>query len=306
MQIMNKILSRPKVAAGVTTAAVAVALVIALGMTNANRGLKKNLNKEKLNSEKLLSEKLALDKEIEQHLREIEQFKAGLDNYKGKNDELDKMLTEARKNLSQKQDEINRLAKANAGKKAIEKELAALKKLKNDFDSQISLLDGEIQSLKTDKKNLLAENSSLNKKVSELEARNSELAANVKMLQSMVADDYLVQGLKGKKEKFTFVARKTDKLSLTFDIPEDFTSSLKFKILTPDGKTIQGEEEGITTTLINNSGEKHSGGDGSSGYGLDKRVKMEYDPRGKFARGIYKIEIFNGDDYLGSCQVRLK
>ena len=303
---MEKQRSKPKLITGIALALAAFGLIMSLMLVNSNGGLKKNLDTEKLKAERLLAEKLQLDKEVSKYNEEVNQFKRELDDLKGRNTELDKLLIESQRSLTDKQAQVNRLSKSNASKKTIEKELAELKKMKAGFDEKTSSLNQQIGKLNNDNRSLEEENNSLKQKLEALGAQNKELVTDNSILKSMVADDYLISGFKGRKDKLTLIARKTDKLTLSFDVPEDIAASLKFNVIDPQGQKVNSDESKITSRILDTD-QKNNSLPASAVKDLKmKRIEMEYNPKEKFTKGSYKIEIFNNSNYLGSCQVRLK
>ena len=122
------------------------------------------------------------------------------------------------------------------------------------------------------------------------------------VLKSMAADDYLISGFKGKKDKLTLIAKKTDKLTFSFDVPEDVPPNLRFYIINPQGQRVEGTDKYIPAQVLE-TGQSRISGDSEIKM---KRLQLEYDPGGKFMKGMYKIEIYNNDNYMGACQIRLK
>jgi hypothetical protein len=177
--------------------------------------------------------------------------------------------------------------------------------MKNDYENQIVELNSQIKSLNSISEALMKENGLLNEKISNLEVKNKELSGDNQLLKMMAADDYLIEGRKGKKDKLTLTAKKTNKLALNFKIPEGVSANLKFNIITPDGKKIDADDQNISITVLDSKSNTSSDVE-SDGTKLNKSIQMEYNPKNKFSRGLYKIEIYNNESYLGSCQVHLR
>ena len=298
-------LSTPKVIAAAATLLLAGAIITILFFSKANNSLKQELTSEKLNSEKLLSEKLELKKNVDRANKDIDRFKTDINILQGTNTRLDLLLAASRKNLSEKLAEITRLQQANADKKFIEKELAELRNMREKYEGQITVMSGELKTLSSNNSALTETNNALTEKIGMLEIQNKELAAHNELLKIMAADNYLVDGARGKKDKPTLIARKTNKLILSFVVPEAVSANLRFNIVSPDGVAIDQTEIHITTTLLQPEENPKVVGTANGGVKLGKSIRMEYNPRGKFSRGIYKIEVFNNENYMGSCQVRL-
>ena len=298
-------LSTPKIIAAAATLLLAGAIITTLFFSKANNSLKEQLSTEKLNSEKLLSEKLELKKNVDRANKDIDQFKTDINILQGTNTRLDLLLAASRKSLSEKLAEINRLQQANADKKVIEKELVELRNIKQHYERQITAMSSQLKTVTADDSALAEKNNALRERVGTLEMQNRELAANNELLKIMAADNYLIDGTRGSKDKPTLIARKTNKLVLSFVVPEDLSPNLRFNIISPDGVAIDETDIHITTTLLTPDENPKVVGTGNGGVKLGKSIRMEYNPRRKFSRGIYKIEVFNNENYMGSCQVRL-
>ena len=298
-------LSTPKIIAAAATLLLAGAIITTLFFSKANNSLKEQLSTEKLNSEKLLSEKLELKKNVDRANKDIDQFKTDINILQGTNTRLDLLLAESRKSLSEKLAEINRLQEANADKKVIEKELVELRNIKQHYERQIAAMSSQLKTVTADDSALTEKNNALRERVGTLEMQNRELAANNELLKIMAADNYLIDGTRGSKDKPTLIARKTNKLVLSFVVPEDLSPNLRFNIISPDGVAIDETDIHITTTLLTPDENPKVVGTANGGVKLGKSIRMEYNPRRKFSRGIYKIEVFNNENYMGSCQVRL-
>ena len=298
-------LSTPKIIAAAATLLLSGAIITTLFLSKANNSLKEQLSTEKLNSEKLLSEKLELKKNVDRANKDIDQFKTDINILQGTNTRLDLLLAASRKSLSEKLAEINRLQEANADKKVIEKELVELTNIKHHYERQIAAMSSQLKTVTADDSALTEKNNALRERVGTLEMQNRELAANNELLKIMAADNYLIDGTRGSKDKPTLIARKTNKLVLSFVVPEDLSPNLRFNIISPDGIAIDETDIHITTTLLTPDENPKVVGTANGGVKLGKSIRMEYNPRRKFSRGIYKIEVFNNQNYMGSCQVRL-
>lgn len=276
------------------TAGVVVLLIMALIATgiyySSNKSLTKNLNTEKLKSEMMLSEKLALQKEIDT-------FKNQINSLSGKNTELDKMLAETSLKLSDKEAQLNRIARENGNIKQLKKQLAELEQMKRDFDSQLLTLNETIQKLNKEK-------DAMNQTIASLQKENKELAANLEILSSLTADNYLVETTK-RKDRLTIVAKRTKKITVTFKVPENMVENISFKLVKPDGAKVEGKGNGIAHRVVNGDDGLMASISGGAIKVL-KRIEMTYEPKEKQKPGVYNIEIFNGDKYIGACNVKLR
>jgi DNA repair exonuclease SbcCD ATPase subunit len=201
-----------------------------------------------------------------------------------------KLATEAR---------LKKVSKDQKVAAASSKEIADLKKLKADLESQISELNSLLAALKS-------ENEKLNESIASLTKANKELEDKSALLAAMVLDNYRVEASKGKKGKLTITARKTNKLSVGFDLPSGIAENIKFRITTPAGKTIHENDETIGMKVVDNEVLVASLSPLSGQFEVSKRVEMTYKPQERLQSGIYKIDIYNNSTYVGSCQIKLR
>ncbi len=255
-----------------------------------NRSQSKNLNDEKLKSEMMLSEKLALQKEIES-------FKTQVNSLTGKNTELDKLLAETSQKLIEKEAQLSRVVRENGNIKTLKKELADLNQMKKDFESQVLALNESIRKLNSEK-------DALNQTIASLKEENKQLAANYEILNSMTADNYLVETTK-RKDRLTVVARRTKKITVSFKVPENIVEDISFKIIKPDGKIVEGKDNGVACRILNEDEGLVASINGGA-IKVSKKIEMTYEPKEKQKPGLYQIEMYNGEKYIGTCNVKLR
>ncbi|MFH1001231.1 MAG: hypothetical protein V1783_10385 [Bacteroidota bacterium] len=279
----------------ISTAAIIlfIAALIGLGVVlKWNSGLKTDLNDNRLKSEALLSEKLSLQKDLEKFNKEIEILNAA-------NLKLNQSLNDAKQQLAQKEAEIKAAKNDKSKLKSLEKQLAELKKGKTELENQIAKLNQNITQLKID-------NEALNNTIAGLESENATLKNNLK-IYTVIADNFKIENLKGKKDKLTICARRTKKISIGFDIPQSLVSGIKFKITSPEGKIYTSDNEYITTKIIDNKKELIvSVGLFDGQFEKSNRVEMTFNPKEKLSAGTYQIETSNGNKILGKSQFSLK
>lgn len=273
-------------------------LVLALIFTGIlyfqNKKLNQSVQQEQSNAATLLSQKHALQKEIEKFNAEI----AGL---KGKNKELDGILTGMTSKLNRAQTELNRLSIENRDKKAIQQKLQEVQTLKDELSAQVMALTENLD-------NLTQENITLNNTILNLQSENHELAANMQMMQAVMANNFLIEALKGKMERPTVAARRTNKIKVDFDIPVAIQSQVHFKIKKPNGNVVDSQtDKNITMTTLGPSTELLASSSSVFSAPIKtKRISMIYKPGVKLRPGIYTIEVYNNETYLGASQIKLK
>ncbi|WP_417601057.1 hypothetical protein [Owenweeksia hongkongensis] len=281
---------RNKIIAATSTALFFVALIAMMIIHDSNRSLEEMLNGAKLKNETVLSEKLALDKEINDYKKQLAALQ-------GKNKELDKFLATANADLAKKESQLKVAGKNTSNTK----ELANLRKMRSDLENQVSALVAQIASLE-------GANSDLTQQIASLTNKNQDLKSSNDLMKAFAANNYRMETSRGKSEKLTVVARKTKKLKMGFDLPQNVVENVQFKITMPDGSVIDKEEDGLTATLldIEDGSDLMVSLEPMGDFEVTRRIEMKYEPKKKLSKGVYTIDIYNGDTYMVSCQVKLR
>ncbi|TSA27867.1 MAG: hypothetical protein D4R67_05250 [Bacteroidetes bacterium] len=259
-----------------------------------NRKLNDSVIQEQSKGITLLAQKHALQQEVG-NLTET------LTGMKGKNRELDAQLTQAISKLTVAQSELNRLMRENKDRKAIEEKLREIQALKDELSAQVVTLTEKLD-------NLTQENIALNNTVFGLQGENRELTANIQMMQAVLANNFLIEAMKGKMDKPTVVARRTSKLKADFDIPINIQVQVHFKIIKPNGAMVDSRtDKNFTLKTLGLSTELLAGSSSLTGAPIKtKRYSVIYKPEAKLRPGIYTIEVYNNDTYLGASQIKLR
>lgn len=287
---MKKKLNKEKVIAVAAVVLLLATLIGTFSLYNSGKSLKNSLNDEKLKTEIMLSEKLALQKEIDN-------FRNQINSLNGKNADLDKLLAQATKKLNEKQAELNKIVKDNSNIASLKKQIEELNKLKQDFENEMLAMNEKIRKLSK-------ENGEMDETIAALQKENKMLSENLDILSSMVADDYLVEASK-KNDKLTAKAKQTKNMSLTFNVPNNIVSNISFKITKPDGKRVEGKDSDITYNVVEEN-ETLLASTTDKEIKVSRKIVMNYSPKEKLKPGIYKIEMYNEDRYIGTCNVKLR
>ncbi|MFH2142926.1 MAG: hypothetical protein ABIJ97_10920 [Bacteroidota bacterium] len=285
--------NKSKVIVAGTTILLTIAIACLLFNYNNNRSLKRGLNDSKLKSELLLSEKLSMDKRNAILTKQMHVLL-------GKLGELKTSLADKSKMLFEKEKELKSYAWNNLKTKQLENELKSLQVFNGNLEKQIE----ELNSVLT---RLIAENESSLNEIQTLREQNQNLSENNKLLLAMNANNYRIDATRGKKNKLTAIAKRTKKIVMGFDIPENIVEKIQFNITTPEGRTYSSEKDGLSYFVIET--DKHLVASISSlneNIEITKRIEMTYKPDKKLSSGIYKIDIYNNGSYMGSCQVKLR
>ncbi|OFY64525.1 MAG: hypothetical protein A2V64_08610 [Bacteroidetes bacterium RBG_13_43_22] len=273
---------------------IALLLIGIIITTVSNSKGKRNLNAEKQTSEKLLSEKLSAEKELAK-------LNTDFSALKQKSDATQKLLTETNMKIAEKEKKINSLTGENRSLRANKKELEELKKLKSDLDKQFI-------SLKSDYDRLTAQNKDLQNSLSSLETENKNLAMLLENFRKASTDNYLVTATRGKKaEKIVVFASRAKKINIAFEVPNSLTNAISFKLVTPSGTTINPDGKSLAWTFPLDSRDFTASLSGVTGeFEQSRQVVLNYVPKGKLAKGEYKIQIICDGNNIGNCRVMLK
>jgi myosin heavy subunit len=268
-----------------------VGLVIAVSSNSKN---KKNLNAEKLTSEKLLSEKLQVQKELDG-------VKTDFAALQQKNDANEKLLAETNKKIEENKRKINSLAGENRSLRESKKELEDLQKVKAEIEK-------ESQQLKSDYDKLLAKSNDLQSSLAAMQAENNKLTAQLDSALLYKVDNYLLTATRGKtNQKIVASAMCTKKLNVAFDVPQNLTEAISFKIITPSGSTINPDDKSMSWYFVQEPTNYTASLSGYPGVlAATRQVVLTYAKKEKLAKGVYKIQILCKGNVIGNCRIQLK
>lgn len=211
------------------------------------------------------------------------------------------MLAETNKKIEENQRKINSLAGENRSLRESKKELEDLQKVKAEIEK-------ESTQLKSDYDKLLTKSNELQSSLAAMEAKNNKLTAQLDSVNLYKADNYLVTATRGKKkEKIVICASRTKKLNVTFDVPNNLTETISFRIVTPSGSTINPDNKSLSWYTV--SSPMNYTASLSAVPGLmeaSKQVVLTYAATEKLVKGEYKIQILCKGIDIGNCRVQLK
>ena len=185
---------------------------------------------------------------------------------------------------------------------------AELKKKNAELEDLLKSLNQEINTLNKSIAMANSENKKLNDQLAYSSKTNTGLSSDNSILKAIISDNYRTEALRGKNEKLTVNAHKTNKLMVSFDLPGNVSDNIFFKVVTPQGKEFSSNKDLAAAIEIieNGDGLLASTSENAIGSAGTKRVEMTYKPNQKLSKGIYQFNIYNGDRFLGSTQLRLK
>ncbi|TSA33007.1 MAG: hypothetical protein D4R64_14960 [Porphyromonadaceae bacterium] len=249
-------------------------------------------DRERLDKESLISEKIHLNKSLDDVRKEIAAANE-------KNRDIRQILESTRDRVDEKQKELSRLTQQVASLSMYRKKSADLEGKTRDLEQKILELNKAVISKKEEVDNLL----------SQVAAAKEEKLAFEKQIDELVkkphADNYRTEAQRGRQNKLTVVARRTNKLDISIEVPSKLERPINFTITNPEGMTLSSSSDISSEVKIIGADAKIVAG--TSDISASKsRVQLIYSPTKKLKKGIYKFQIFSGTDYLGSVQVRLR
>lgn len=270
-------------------------LVLGLFLTiGSNVKNKKYLRAEKLTSSTNLSEKQKVE-------GNLEKLKADLSELQKQYDANNKLLSESALKITDNEKRINSLSGQNRSLAASKKELEELKKIKDELEKEYS-------NLKTDNDRLLSQSRDLQNSLKALETEKNDLSTQLEKVKMYNTDNFLVTATKGKKkEKIVVFASRAKKLNMTFEVPQNLTEKISFKIVTPSGNTINPDDKSISWYFPLDSRNFTASLSGVSGeFEKSRQVVLNYASPGKLVKGEYKIQIFSNGSNIGNCRFMLR
>ncbi|MFN3403854.1 MAG: hypothetical protein ACK40G_07145 [Cytophagaceae bacterium] len=299
-----------QVVAMASTGAIMVSLFFGSGYLYVNNNdLKKDIQEKQSQVSSLTDTKTKLE-------TEVKTIGTELTGFKGKNAELDKLLTEANSELEKKRVRIEKLMKENASLSKVKKEVEELKKMKVQYAAQVRNLESRISELSRENEYLKSDNEKLKLAFNDLSNKNSELQKKVEIASVLRVENVLVAGMKKTKKAFVPVTKssKTERVNMSFDLVENKVAdigpkNIYIRILDPKGKTLPSPstESGNFSNLDNNINLPYTALEVVEYNKTKKRVTVNYDVKGAaFEKGTYKVEFYCDGYFCGSSQLKLK
>ncbi|HZF99599.1 MAG TPA: hypothetical protein VEY71_01280 [Chitinophagales bacterium] len=257
---------------------------------SSNRTLKSELSNQTLSAQQMMDEKSRLDKELLAAKGTVNELEAAKQN-------LQNMLDEASKLQGTKDPaDMERLRKANASIKTLREQIAEMTRMKTDAENIAA----------AEKKKMQSEINTLNASLTSLKNENKDLAANLELLRAVNADNFCMIADK-KNQKLTAKASRTNRIKVSFEMPDGADTDIKFTIIKPDGTKLSGADDGIAFNVTDNETERvTASATDVSAAKLTKKIEMSYKPKQKLKAGDYLIQMTNKDKHVAYCRVKLR
>ena len=293
-------------------AALSVALVSTggyLAYSKSESG--KTIDQQKTEISSVLSQKSELQSSFDASLARLDSMETVTTNLKTELESKDNDIAKAKQEI---RSILNK-------KDATAKELGRAKKLIGSLNEKISGMEQEIarltqenQSLGEQKQALMAENTKINDELTSTKTAKVELEKKVDVASTLNASNISITPIDVKssgKEKVSTVAKRVDKLQVSFDVNNRIIQSgstdLYVLVIGPDGQPI---------TSSANSGQFNTREEGSKSYtakvpveletAKTKNVAFSFNPGSKFQKGDYTIQIYQNGFLIGQGTKTLK
>lgn len=285
---------------GINTKNLAIALAIILLLVSGyfilhSIRLSGKLKTERLDKESILSEKIELT-------NGMAKLRGELDAAANASAELNQILEATRDRVDEKQAELNRLNQKLASLQPYKAMSSDLMEKNKELEQQVREWTVKSASLEEEREGLKNQLSDADEARKGLENKLSDL------LNKPFADNYRTEAQKGRQNRLTVLARRTNRLDISMDIPGNLQAPLNFTITTPDGVVLSSATDiASLVSILETDAPLATGKSGLSTAGKAmRRVEFVYTPEEKLKKGIYKYQIFSGSELLGHVQVRLK
>jgi hypothetical protein len=245
---------------------------------------------------------------------EIRLMKEQLENFKGKNKELDNLVASANKEIIVKEQKIKRLIADNASLKRVQSEVYELRKVNEKYLSRIKELEEKLLALSGENQNLKTNNSLLKERLAELEERNEFLERKVSLASVLRVENVLVLGeKKGKIGRYLKSnLKKADRLLVTCDVVENKVTeagekTIYVNVTDSKGNLIQNSESGIFLNSDENVEMSYTQ-KFVVNYNNDKqKLIIPIELNGKeLDKGNYSVEFFCEGHFCGLKKLKLK
>jgi hypothetical protein len=241
-----------------------------------------------------------------------------LDQFKGRNSQLDAFLKEKNDSLQEYAERIEALLRQ--GKLSREQlnqaldEIDQLRYYKRKYLSQIDSLSNHIVKLNKENSTLRENVDKEKKKNENLTMENIKLGNKVAIGAKLQTSSIFITGVKKRsngKERETNRVSQIEQLKITFNIGENYvadvgTKEIYMKIVSPEGTTMYNEAAGSGTFTFQGQ---------ESLYSTKKSVEFTQDAQlitiywtkgSEFGKGKYKAELFADGFKIGDTEFELK
>ncbi len=239
-----------------------------------------------------------------------------LENYRGKNAELDSMISLNEKTIndlqaSLKKDRTNRQLNE-----------AEYKKHLADLDVVVSDLNTKIEQLQKEKNMLLVAKDSMGNvitvntiAISDLQNSNSKLNTKVTIASLLIPEEITISGITSKSngnESTTMKAEKSDYLKICLNLPANKTAdagrkTFLIRIINPTGSLLsENDSSGIFVSVENNLQMQSTLASSIQYANQSQQACSMWKPKSALTKGMYTTQIYQDGYLIASQKFELK
>lgn len=231
-----------------------------------------------------------------------------LDQFKGKNIELDSLLEQASKDISQQKLKIERLMKENKDLPLLQRQLAEMKAIRDQYRVQI-------EELIKENKELRYANVNLTQEVDQLSRTTRDLSEKVELASVLKAENIDVKTFrekgKGKLEP-SDKAKRVSRITTMFVVAENKVAKpgkrdVVLRIIKPDGYVLTDPNNGSGTFTKDDGRSTDFTLRRSIQYNNEREeVIFDWDQLEDLKTGLYISEIYVDGRFMGNYKFNLK
>jgi hypothetical protein len=248
----------------------------------------------------------------------LKQTAMELDQFKGRNSELDQFLREKNDSLQEFAERIEALLRqGKLTKEQLQKaqdEIDLLRYYKRKYIGQIDSLSTVIVVLNKENDNLKTDITKQKRKNEDLTMDNVRLSTKVAIGAKLNATSMFVTGVKFRsngKEKETIRTSQIEQIKVTFTLTENYVSEkgskdVFLKIVGPDGATVYNQLAGSGTFVFQNEESLYSSKKVVEFNQAAQNVAIYWNSGGQLIAGKYKAELFCEGFRIGQTEFELK
>jgi len=268
---------------------------------NKTTSVQVELAEEKSNVDSLTSFKKQLENQFESMTFELDQFK-------GKNIELDSLLERANTDIAKQKSKIDKLIRENKDIPLLKRQLEEMKAIRDQYRIQIEQLIKENKELKYANVNLTQE-------VGNLTKTRDELTQKVEIASVLKAENITVQTLREKgKGRFepSDKAKRVSRIKTVFVVAENKLAQpgqrdVVLRILKPDGYPLSDPNNGSGTFTKEDGRSSDFSMRKTLNYANNREeVVFEWDQIEDLRAGLYITEVYLDGKLMGNYKFNLK
>jgi predicted nucleic acid-binding Zn-ribbon protein len=232
-----------------------------------------------------------------------------LDQFKGKNNQLDSLLAKANEDIEQQKRRIEKLMRENTSIESLQRQLMELKAIRDQYRVQI-------EELIKENKELRFENINLSQEVQSLAKDKDNLSQKVEIASALKAENLTIKTYREKGKgalQESDRAKRVSRVSALLAIAENKVApagnrDVILRIIKPDGYVLSDPNMGSGTFTSKETGR-------NTEYTMKKtisygnattEVTFDYDQVEEFKAGLYIAEMYVDGRLMGNNKFNLK